>query len=153
VERVSLPVWQVSDERYAQSLAVYEAGQAKTDQLSSPDYINWRVSRTMVARYAHQKQDPFYQAELHLLRLGDLAVATNPFELYVDYGSRIKGRSPAVQTCVVQLTADCAAYLPTERAVQAGGYSARIDDGIVGPEGGVILVDQTTAFLQQMFAP
>ena len=152
-ERVPLPVWQVSDERYAQAQAVYEAGKDKTDQLSSPDYINWRVSRTMTARYAYQKQDAFYQAELHLLRLGDLAVATNPFELFVDYGLRIKARSPAVQTCVVQLTADCAAYLPTERAVQGGGYSGRIDDGVVGPEGGKVLVDQTVRILQEMWAP
>ncbi|MCL4207018.1 MAG: hypothetical protein KJ000_31430 [Pirellulaceae bacterium] len=153
VERVPLPVWQVSDERYAQSLAIFEAGKHNTDQLSSPDYINWRVSRTMVARYEHQKQDPHFRAELHLLRLGPLAVVTNPFELYADFGLRIKARSPAVQTCVVQLTADCAGYLPTERAVQGGGYSARIDDGVVGPEGGNVLVDRTVSVLQQMFSP
>jgi hypothetical protein len=152
VERIPLPVWKVSDERYAQARARYEAGEDKTDQLSSPEYIRWRVSRTMTARYAHQKQDPYYQAELHLLRLGELAVATNPFELYTDYGVRIKARSPAVQTCVVQLTAGCAAYLPTERAVRGGGYSARIDDGVVGPEGGTVLVNETTRVLKKMWS-
>ena len=135
VENVPLPVWQVSDERYAQSLSVYEAGKDRTDELSSPDYIKWRVSRTMVTRYAYQKEHPDYTAELHFLRLGDLALATNPFKLFTDYGVRIKSRSPAVQTAVVQLTSDCGAYLPTERAVQGGGYSARIDDGVVGPDG------------------
>ena len=79
-----------------------------------------------------RRKIPSTQAELHFVRLGDLAVATNPFELYTDYGLRIKARSPATQTVVVQLTSDCAAYLPTERAVTAGGYSARIVDGIVG---------------------
>jgi hypothetical protein len=153
VERAPLPVWQVSDERYTQAQAAYEAGKDKTDELASPDYINWRVSRTMIARHAQQKQDPFFRAELHLLRLGDLAVATNPFELFVDYGLQIKARSPAVQTAVVQLTAECAAYLPTERAVQGGGYSARIDDGVVGPEGGKVFVERTTKILQEMWAP
>ncbi len=151
VERMPLPVWQVSDGRYAQAQAAYEAGKDKTEELASPDYINWRVSRTMIARYAHQKQDPFFRAETHALRLGDLAVATNPFELFVDYGLQIKARSPAVQTAVVQLTADCAAYLPTERAVQGGGYSARIDDGVVGPEGGKVFVERTTRILQEMW--
>ena len=152
VERVPLPVWQVSDERYAQALALYEAGKDKTDELSSEDYIYWRVGRTMIARHAYQKKDPFFKAELHLLRMGDLAVATNPFELYTDYGVRIKGRSPAVQTSVVQLTAGCAAYLPTKRAVAGGGYSARIDDGVVGPEGGTVFVDETTRILKEMWS-
>jgi hypothetical protein len=151
VERVPLPVWQVSDERFAQASAVVQAGQDKTDQLSSPDYINWRVSRTMLARHAYQKENSTYDAELHLLRLGDVAVATNPFELFTDYGLRIKARSPAVQTLVVQLTADCAAYLPTERAVLGGGYSARIDDGVVGPEGGKVLVEETVGRLKAMW--
>lgn len=153
MERVPLPVWQVSDERYAQAVAAFEAGQDKTETLPSPDYINWRVSRTMIARYAYQKQEPCFRAELHVLRLGDLAVATNPFELFVDYGLQIKARSPAVQTAVVQLTADCAAYLATERAVRGGGYSARIDDGVVGPEGGRVFVEQTTKILQELWAP
>jgi len=152
VERVPLPVWQVSDERYARALSVYEAGKNKTDELASRDYIHWRVSRTMMARYAYQKKDAYYQCELHLLRLGDLAVATNPFELYTDYGLRIKARSPAVQTAVVQLTSGCAAYLPTERAVRGGGYSARIDDGVVGPEGGTVLVDETARILKEMWS-
>jgi hypothetical protein len=150
-ELVRLPVWKVSDQRYAQSLAVYKAGKDKTDKLSSRNYINWRVSRTMVARFAHQKKNPYYKAELHMLRLGDVALATNPFELYTDYGLRIKARSPAVHTFVVQLTADCAAYLPTPRAVRGGGYSARIDDGVVGPPGGKVFVDETTRILKEMW--
>jgi len=151
VESVRLPVWKVSDARFAQARAIHKAGKDKTDKLSSRDYINWRVSRTMLGRYALQKKDPFYKAELHMLRLGGAAIATNPFELYVDYGLRIKARSPATQTFVVQLTSGCAAYLPTARAVRAGGYSARIDDGVVGPEGGKVLVDETTRILKQMW--
>jgi len=105
----------------------------------------------MVARYELQKTDPNYPAEIHVLRLDDLALATNPFELYNDYSTRIKARSPASQTSVVQLTADCPAYLPTERAVQGGGYSARIDDGVVGPEGGRVLVEETTRLLKSLW--
>jgi hypothetical protein len=152
VEMVPLPVWQVSDERYAEAESVFEAGKDKTGELSSPDYINWRVSRTLMARHAYQQDHPCYEAELHLVRLGDVAVATNPFELYTDYGVRIKARSPAVQTSVVQLTSDCAAYLPTRRAVDGGSYSARIVDGVVGPEGGDVLVGETVRILGEMWA-
>jgi hypothetical protein len=151
VERAPLPVWKVSDQRHAQALATYKAGKDRTDKLSNSDYGSWCTSRAILARYAYQKKDPYYKAELHLLRLGDVAVATNPFELYTDYGLRIKARSSAVQTFVVQLTSDCAGYLPTPRAVRGGGYSARIEDGIVGPEGGTVLVDQTVEAINAMW--
>lgn len=151
VETVPLPVWEVSDERVAQARNEFEAGKDRADKLESRHYINWRVSRALMARYAYQKKQPFYPAELHMLRLGDVAIATNPFELFVDYGLRIKARSPAEQTMVVQLTADCAAYLPTKRAVKGGGYSARIVDGIVGPEGGKVLVDSSVKILKEMW--
>ncbi len=151
VEYFQLPVWKVSEERFAQSTEIFEAGRDKLDQLSGPDYINWRVNRTMLARHKLQETEPYYRAEVHALRLNDLAMATNPFELFVDYSNRMKSRSPAIQTSIIQLTSDCAAYLPTERAVQGGGYSARIDDGVIGPEGGRVLVEETTRLLKTMW--
>jgi hypothetical protein len=151
VEVIPLPVWQVSDERFAESMKIFEAGKDRVDQLSSPDYINWRVNRTMVNRYKLQASEPNYGIEVHSLRFNDMAYCTNPFELYSDYGLRMKARSPAVQTSVVQLTSDCAAYLPTERAVQGGGYSARIDDGVIGPPGGRKLVEETVRMLKAMW--
>ena len=152
VERVPLPVWKVSEQRFAEAKKTVDAGKDNLRNLPSPDYINWRVQRTMTARHALQERQPEYLTEVHVLRLDDMAYATNPFELFTDYSSRIKSRSPALHTSVVQLTADCPAYLPTERAVQGGGYSARIDDGVVGPEGGRVLVEQTTRMLQSLWA-
>jgi len=144
---VPLPVWKVSPERFAEATQTVQAGKNRLQALPSPDYIQWRVQRTMTARYERQKTDPFYSCEIHALRLDDLAYCTSPFELFTDYGLRIKSRSPATQTAVVQLTADSPAYLPTERAVAGGGYSARIDDGVVGPEGGRKLVEETVRLL------
>ncbi len=146
-----LPVWKVSETRFEEARAVVEAGRNRLSALPSPDYIHWRVQRTMAARHERQKLDPFYSCEIHVLRLDELALATNPFELFTDYSLRIKSRSPATQTAVVQLTADCPAYLPTERAVAGGGYSARIDDGVVGPEGGRRLVEETVRALNELW--
>ena len=36
-------------------------------------------------------------------KLRDVAIATNPFELFLDYGVQIEARSPAVQTFLIQL--------------------------------------------------
>jgi hypothetical protein len=88
-------------------------------------------------------------AELHVLRLGDVAVATNPFELYLDYGVRMKARSKAVLTFVVQLSGQTSGYLPTAKAVAGGGYSA--DKYIVGPEGGQVLVEETVKRINAMW--
>ncbi len=150
-EVVSLPVWRVSEERYAQAQQAVAAGKEKLDQLTGPEYINWRVQSTMVARYEIQDREPYCPTEIHAVRLNDLALITNPFELYTDYALRMKARSPAIQTSVVQLTADCHAYLPTERAVAGGGYSARIDDGVIGPEGGRKLVEDCVRLLQLLW--
>jgi len=93
--------------------------------------------------------DPIAPIEFHVIRLGDVAVATNPFELYLDYGVRIKARSPAVLTLLVQLSCGHCGYLPTEKGVQGGGYSA--DKYVVGPKGGQVLVDETVRQLTTLW--
>ena len=98
---------------------------------------------------------PFYitddvkPAELHIIRLDDIAIATNPFELFMDYGTLIKVRSKALLTFLVSLSCQHSGYLPTERAVKGGGYSA--DKYLVGPEGGYKLVDETVKLINEMW--
>ncbi len=93
--------------------------------------------------------DPVQPIEFHVLRLGDVAIATSPFELYLDYGTRIQARSPAVPTLLVQLSSGNSGYLPTARAVKGGGYSA--DKFRVGPEGGQALVEETIKQIMALF--
>jgi hypothetical protein len=88
-------------------------------------------------------------SEIHVLRIGDLVLATNPFELFLDYGLRIKARSPARQTLVVQL-AGRNMYLPTRRAVEAGSYGALPVVTPVGPEGGAELVEVTLSLIAEI---
>jgi hypothetical protein len=104
-----------------------------------------------VDRYEFQDKQSTCETEIHTLRLGDIAIATNPFELFVDYGLRMKARSPAEQTFVVQLACDSLCYLPTERGVASGHFSAEIMSNIVGPQGGQILVDRTVESLKGMW--
>ena len=42
-------------------------------------------AKAVVARYESQKKQPFFDMELHVLRLGDAVFVTNPFELYLDF--------------------------------------------------------------------
>ncbi len=151
---LSLPVRKVTPSEYAAAQKGAAELEAKgLEALDSPDYIQWRIRKNIVARYEIQDQQPVCEAEIHTLRLGDIAFATNPFELYVDYGLRIKARSPAEQTFVVQLACDTLGYLPTERGVSGGHYSAEIMSNLVGPEGGRRLVEQTVQAIQGLWPP
>ena len=87
----------------------------------------------------------------HILKLGSVAIATNPFELFLDYGNKIKARSHAEQTFLIQLADGSEGYLPTEKAEEGGHYSAFISSGSVGHIGGDMLVSQTLKNINEMF--
>lgn len=42
-------------------------------------------------------------------------------------------------------------YVPTPRAVQAGGYSAEVLVNMIGPEGGQALVERTLEAIGELF--
>ncbi len=89
--------------------------------------------------------------ESHIARLGTVAIATNPFELFLNYGNQIKARSHAEQTFLVQLANGAEGYLPTEKAEQGGHYSAFVSSGLVGHVGGDQLVRETLEAINKMF--
>lgn len=148
VEQIQLPYRKVTEAEVAE--ARKEAAKYANDPAQR---WNYRWHQAVVERYEAQKSgtEGTFPMELHVLRLGDVAIATNEFELYTDYGVQIKARSPAVQTFVIQLTGS-AGYLPTERAVRGGGYGAVIQSSRVGPEGGQVLVDRTVERILSMWS-
>ncbi len=89
--------------------------------------------------------------ETHIIQLGDAAIATCPFELFLDYSMRIKARSPAAQTLVLQLAGGLGWYLPTAKALQGGGYGAMPAVCAVGPEGGGVFVEDTLQAIGSLF--
>ena len=109
------------------------------------------MEKGIVKRFEEADKLPPYEMELHVLRLGDIALTTNTFELYLDWGIQMKARSPAQQTFVLQLTNGCGMYLPTALAIEGGSYSGLPHVNKVGPEGGRILVDQTVRAMQVLF--
>jgi hypothetical protein len=149
VEQIELPHRQVTEAEVAE--ARKEAAKFANDPAQ---LWNFRWNQGVVERYETQKagKELPFTMELHVLRLGDVAIATNEFELYTDYGVRMKARSPAVQTFLIQLTGS-GGYLPSQRAVDGGGYGAVIQSSRVGPEGGQSLVDRTVAVMKTLWPP
>ncbi len=101
-------------------------------------------------RFELQQQEPTISYEVHVVRIGDMAIATNPFELYLDFGVQIQQRSRAVQTFVVQL-AGTGTYVPTERSVAGGAYGAVPASTAIGPEGGRELVERTLELIASLW--
>jgi len=155
VETLSLPTLLVGEQEYLKAKAEVDecAAQIAADPKAADRvYMRMKWNEDVVTRFEKQKADPRlkYDMELHVLRIGDVALCTSPFELFTDYGVRIQARSKAVQTFVIQLVGD-GPYLPTERALRGGSYSAVIQSNIVGPEGGQMLVDRTLEVINGMW--
>jgi hypothetical protein len=160
VLRVGLPMRRVTDEEYQKATRQCEELEAQHPDLNdvfatSHHFVMLRRNQRVMARYEQQDANPLYEVELHCLRLGDIAIATNPFEYFLDYGLRIKARSKAVQTFVVQLASGGGetdgTYLPTERAIAARSYGAEAVDNTIGPEGGQMIVEKSLEALDAMW--
>ena len=115
------------------------------------DNARMHVYAGTIKRFREQQFTESFPVECHIMRLGNIAIATNPFEMFLDYGNRIKARSVAEQTFLVQLCNGKGGYLPTQKAENGGHYSAYISSGNVGHEGGDLLVRHTLAELQDLF--
>ncbi len=147
VKDVELPRRLVTDAEYATAKANTAKYAADPVQLR-----RYRYYHDVVALYESQDENPYYSMELHALRIGDIAVATNPFELFTQYGIQMQARSDAEQTFVIQLCNGRGIYLPTPEAVSHGGYSALVYDNLVSPAGGRMLVDRSVEEINKLMA-
>ncbi|MBT3374789.1 MAG: hypothetical protein HN742_21595 [Lentisphaerae bacterium] len=153
----------VSKEEHARNVSWMAMLKAKDDS-HSETLLN--RCQAVVDKYEEQDEAPTFAMENHVVRLGDIAFVTNPFELFLDYGVRVRARGPAIQTFVMQLVGSRTGtkddhpgrfprrggtYLPTARAEAGGGYSACVYCNQVGHQGGQEWVDATLRELQQLF--
>lgn len=157
---VDLERWKVTPQEYEDAQRNYAVLQEKSFRMTEDpraDLVentkhssNLTRCETVMGNYS--KNETPVPVEIHVVRIGDIAFTTCPFELYMAYQHRIQARSPFVQTFMVQLTASDTAgavgYLPTERAAANKGYSAIMFSCKVSPRGGQTLVEETLATLK-----
>ena len=115
------------------------------------DSAKLHVYSGTISRYEVQQKVETVEAEIHFIRFGDIAIATSPFELFLDYGNQIRARSLAKQTFLIQLACGTGGYLPTKKAEEGKHYSAYASSGVTGHEGGDLLVRQTLEHINAMF--
>lgn len=89
--------------------------------------------------------------ELQAIGFGDVAIITNPFELFVEFGLEIKAASPFRNTLVACLTNGGHGYVPTKEAFEHGGYETHrtVFTSRLSKDAGDIIVQESLALLEQ----
>lgn len=150
--RAELPTLRIEFERTMETARTQRLDHGTTRWYTDSTRAFWLYRRALqvIERYESQDQEKKHMIEVHAVRLGEMAMATNPFELYLDFGLQIQARSAAVQTFLVQL-AGPGTYVPTRRSVKGGAYGAVPASSVVGPEGGRELVKQTVRMIEELW--
>ena len=87
--------------------------------------------------------------EVQTFRLSaDTAIVGLPGEIFTDLGLAIKAKSPFKNTLIIELSNDCIAYVPTQRAFVEGSYE--IVNSRVAPGGGEMLVETAVKLLREL---
>ncbi len=148
MKSIELPRRLVTEQEYNDTQA--EIAAASTDPR---DYRRVEWLQGVLKRYERQQEGDIepYTMDLHVVRLGDVAITANPFELFTQYGIQMKAKSKALHTFIIEL-AGPGTYVPTPVAAAGGGYSAIAASNQVGPEGGQMLVDETVAAVNALWS-
>ncbi len=152
---LQLPIRRVSREDYLAAKAQIDqvkASHGPDNRLTEAQMIKLFEPLGVVARWDLQETTKTFDFPVFVLRLGQAAFATNPFELYCEFGLRMQARSRAQQTFVIQLSSNAkGGYLPTQTAVAGGSYGAKPVSSLIGPDGGDLLVEETLAAINALF--
>ena len=162
VVNMELDAWKITEEQYNAAKNEFEFYSKQEFVHTDDKYLDYKKNTRhgcVLGRYENIMDRyldgaDYKTAEIHVVRVGDVAFASNPFELYVAFQHRIQARSPFVQTFIVQLAAstNVSGYLCTERAAENMGYSANIYSCQVSPKGGDKLVEETLKELNDMYS-
>ena len=123
----------------------------QTGTINFNDNAKLHIHSGILARFEDQETKNIDEIEVHIIRLGNIAFATNPYELFLDYGNQMRARSKAKQTFLIQLCCGSKGYLPTEKAEKGSHYSAYVSSGVTGHVGGDLLVRKTVTEINKMF--
>jgi neutral ceramidase len=86
---------------------------------------------------AHKVKPDTVQAVMQAFRIGDLAVAAIPFEVFTEIGLEIQARSPFTDTFTIELANGSNGYLPTPQQHEWGGYETWLGTNRVEREASV----------------
>ena len=148
---LDLPVRRVTPAEYEDAKRKVSEFAKEADNISFADNAAMHVYAGTIMRFETQELHNVYPVEIHIARLGNIAFATNSFELFLNYANQMRARSRAHQTFLIQMACGSDGYLPTEKAEKGGHYSAYVSSGVVGHEGGDLLTRKTVEEINKLF--
>ncbi|MCM8817694.1 MAG: hypothetical protein NC913_09350 [Candidatus Omnitrophica bacterium] len=116
-EKIVMKVRLPEVEKLKRAKEIVEAGEEKSGRHNY--VLNWSILKL----YEDFKDKPYEEIPIHAIRIGNCAIATNPYEYYCQFGIDIRKRSPAKVTMIAQLADGWYGYCPTVYGVLGGGYS------------------------------
>lgn len=144
VKQIKLPIRKVTEADYQEADAAARKIAAEfspENKMTGKDLVRLFEPMGIINRWKLQRHGDDTTIHSSIIRLGDAAFCTVPFEFFVEYGLRIRARSKARCVFTMQLTNGSPGYLPTDAALAGGSYSSKPASTLVGPRGGDTLTE------------
>lgn len=93
---------------------------------------------------------PEITIQVQAFRIGELGIATSPFETFCETGLEIKRRSPFKPTCTIELAGGAYGYLPTPEQHRLGGYETWLGTNRVEPNASRKLTELLVSMLDEL---
>ncbi|MCA9000131.1 MAG: hypothetical protein KDA80_24250, partial [Planctomycetaceae bacterium] len=87
---------------------------------------------------------------LQSARIGDLAIAAIPFEVFVEIGLEIKDKSPFADAFTIELANGSYGYLPTPEQHELGGYETWMGTNNVQLDASEKIADRVLTMMQDL---
>ncbi|RBP43796.1 neutral/alkaline ceramidase-like enzyme [Roseimicrobium gellanilyticum] len=120
----------------------------KEEKAKLPGKTENYAYRTLSAAEAPETMPVLLQA----LCIGDQAIVTMPFEVFVEIGLEIKKKSPFPRTFMIELANGSGGYLPTPAQHELGGYETWLGTNNVQKDASDILTKHLLKMLAELKA-
>jgi len=119
------------------------------DETGKPKSWVKHVKYSLIKNLTNEKPR-FYNAKVCVMKIANVLFFTAPMEVFTEYSKRISMKFPHNPTFDVQLTYDYMGYLPTNEAIEHGGYSTEIFSTITGADGGKMYIEEISKLLNKI---
>lgn len=132
------------------STTVRDEKNIKIIGLKSKDLVPVYMKEMEILKKEREKE-PFVDAEVQVIKIGDCALVGIPAEFFTEFGLKIKEESPFKNTYIIEQANGTVGYVPTKESFKYGGYetwTARSSKLV--PEAGDMITETALKILKSM---